>query len=230
MSTENQQRLIIFLIGIATITAGVFTWRVGQIASTAAADDRASVSQTISQQEQEIEVSLAFVSDVNTYVRYAADYEEAKALDEVAADLEAQGFPEFGEANRRDADKLRVAASTQAAAAGIFGQQSLYSDLADPVPERRQFDPAVQLERLRAQASTGVTSPGVLDPDAAAGAADDIRNRMREMRWTVFVIILCLVLLTIAEVTKRVSTRIVTGVLGTGLFIWATVLAFGNFW
>ena len=230
MSEDNQKRLIIFLIGIATITAGVFTWRIGQIGSTAAADDRKSVSQTITQQEQAIEVSLGFVSDINTYVQYAADYEEAAALDQNADALRAQGQDAFADAFSSDADKLRIAASATAAAAGIFGAQSLYADLGDPSPERRPFDPAVQLERLRAEAQSGITGAGELDPDKWAAEADSIRTRMREMRWTVFVIILCLVLLTVAEVTKRVRTRVIAGVLGTGLFVWATVLTLGNFW
>ena len=69
--------LVPLLIGVVTVTAGLFTWRAGQLGSSAAFEDRQSVGQTIQQQEQNVEVSLTAVNDAVAYVRYVADYAEA---------------------------------------------------------------------------------------------------------------------------------------------------------
>lgn len=48
MTVENQKRLLALLLGLVTIAARLFSWRAGQIGSTAAFDDRQSIGQTIS--------------------------------------------------------------------------------------------------------------------------------------------------------------------------------------
>lgn len=47
MSTSRIKWLTAFLIGIATVTAAAFSWRAAQIGSTAAFDDRQSISETV---------------------------------------------------------------------------------------------------------------------------------------------------------------------------------------
>ena len=45
---------IAFLIGLATVTAASFTWRAAQIGSTAAYDDRQSISETVRSEQGEV--------------------------------------------------------------------------------------------------------------------------------------------------------------------------------
>jgi hypothetical protein len=47
VSTSRIKWLTAFLIGIATVTAAAFSWRAAQIGSTAAFDDRQSISETV---------------------------------------------------------------------------------------------------------------------------------------------------------------------------------------
>ncbi len=230
MSLLNQQRLIIFVIGAATIAAGVFSWHAGQIGSTAAADDRQSVSQTTRQQEQEIEVSLGLIGDIGAYIDYAADYEEALALDDTGTEVDAQGQPTLAETFSGDATNLRLSASARGAAAGLFGMQSLYRDLDSPSTEPQPFDAEVQMERLRAEVSTGPTAPGALDPDHWADEADSIRSRMKGIRVGVLVIILSLVLLTVAQFTKKFPVRITAGIAGLIIFGAAATFTAVNYW
>ena len=230
MSSLNQQRIIIFLIGAATIAAGVFSWRAGQIGSTAAADDRQSVSQTVREQEQEIEVALGFVNDLTAYITYAATYEEADALDSLSIELAQQDEPVLADSFATDAAVARRSATAKAGAVGVFGLQSLYQDLTNPSTVARDFDSQTQIEQLRAEVSTGPTAPGDLDPDFWAAEADSIRSRMSGIRSGVFVIILSLVILTIAQITSRLGIRVVAGVSGLLLFLTSTYLTATNYW
>ena len=78
---------IAFLIGLATVTAASFTWRAAQIGSTAAYDDRQSISETVRAEQGEVERTIAIAAAAREYVRYRADYGVAAALDRQAARL-----------------------------------------------------------------------------------------------------------------------------------------------
>lgn len=140
MSELNQKRLIILLLGITTITAGVFTWRAGQIASTAAFDDRTAVGQTIDQQEQNVAINLRAIANLKSYVQYVADYAEAAALDDRAAEYSDAGSASLAQAMTDSATSTRAVASERAAAAGVFGRTSIYADVESPQPRPRDFD------------------------------------------------------------------------------------------
>lgn len=231
MSTLNQQRLIIFLIGFATIAAGAFTWRGGQLASSAAFDDRQSVGQTITQQQQRIEVGLSVVNDARAYVAYVADYTEAAALDDQAVEIgESIGSDSVSGSLEEQADSLRSAASAQAAAAGVFGLSSVYADREAPTVDPRAFDFDTQVTQAEVETTTGLTSPGRLDPDYWAQEADELRNRVRGLRVAAFVIIVSVVFFTIAQMTDRLRTRIATGATGSAVFGVTSVLALVTVW
>lgn len=82
---------IAFLIGLATVTAALFTWRAAQIGSTAAYDDRQSISETVRSEQGEVERTIALAAAAREYVRYRADYGVAAALDREAARLAVAG-------------------------------------------------------------------------------------------------------------------------------------------
>jgi hypothetical protein len=67
MTVENQKRLLALLLGLVTIGAGLFSWRAGQLGSTAAFDDRQSIGQTIKQEQQKLEVALIGAVDAVSY-------------------------------------------------------------------------------------------------------------------------------------------------------------------
>lgn len=226
MSVENQKRLLALLLGVTTILAGVFTWRAGQLGSAAAFADRQSVGQTIKQEEQRTEVALAALSAASAYVRYVADYTEAAALDAQAQQLRSEGEAAGAQVSEQEASDLRRQASVHAAAAGVFGAQSIYTDLRQPSTEPRPFDFEQHLADLQAEVSTGITSPGVLDPQRWADEASDLRSRLRGLRLGALVLVMAAVAYTVAQVTSRRATRFVSGALATVVLVVATAVTF----
>jgi len=226
VSVENQKRLLALLLGVTTILAGVFTWRAGQLGSAAAFADRQSVGQTIKQEEQRTEVALAALSAASAYVRYVADYTEAAALDAQAQQLRSEGEAAGAQVSEQEASDLRRQASVHAAAAGVFGAQSIYTDLRQPSTEPRPFDFEQHLADLQAEVSTGITSPGVLDAQRWADEASDLRSRLRGLRLGALVLVMAAVAYTVAQVTSRRATRFVSGALATVVLVVATAVTF----
>lgn len=175
-------------------------------------------------------MALAAIDDALQDVRYQADYVEAAAFDDRAAELEEVGEAELGATSRERASNLRLGATATAAAAGVFGRQSLYEDLRDPTSQARPFDFTEHLVSVRAAELASIDSPGVLDPDTWAEAADATRVRVRGLRWAALVSLIGVVLLTVAETSDRTLTRVATASTGTVVMAVTAVLTFWTVW
>ena len=215
--------LMPLLIGLVTITAGLFTWRAGQLASTSAFEDRQSVGQTITSERQRLGAAVTVVLQAVGYVRYATDYAEAAALDDLAAEAAAQGLDGVSAGLRANAEGRRSTAGQRAADIGVFGEQDLLAqtltDSETPLP----FDPDQRLAELQAEAATGITSPGVLDPQAWADMAEATRARVRALRIATLFLLLSVVAYTVGELSTRRATRL-TG-FGLGSIIYVVTIA-----
>ncbi len=216
------------LIGLVTITAGVFTWRAGQLASTAAFEDRQSVGQTITQQRLAVEARLGAINDAVAYVSYAADYAEAGALDDLAADFAARGATGLASNFTEQANAVRESASRIAAASGVFGRQTLLTQLATAEVEPLPFDIDEQVRVLETELTTSVSSPGVPDPDRWAAQADATREQVRGLRWATLLLLVSVVGLTVAQLTDRLLTRRVGAAFGLGLYVTVVFTTFAT--
>ena len=218
--------LVPLLIGVVTITAGVVTWRAGQLASSAAFEDRQSVGQTIKQQQQFTEAGLSTVNAAVGYVDYVADFAEAAAIDDLAAESEENGNTTVAAELRRDADELRLAATGKARAVGVFGTESVLTQVVTESDQPLPFDIEEELDSRQAAASSGITSPGKLDPDGWADKADDTRTRVRALRLATVLLLFAVVAYTVAEVTRSTGTRRLAFVAGSIIFVVVTTTTF----
>ena len=223
--------LVPLLIGVVTITAGLFSWRAGQLASSAAYEDRQSVGQTIKQEQLNVQAGLQTVNDAVGYVSYRADFAEASALDGVAVELAEQGLLESSEAASAEAADKREAATRRAESVGVFGQQSILNQTIEAPDEPVPFDIDDQLAANKADLSTGITSPGVLNPQDWARMADDTRERVRLLKWDTLLLLLSVLSYTAAELAPNRQVRRAGFVVGSVLYVFVVFSAFtGSFW
>jgi hypothetical protein len=216
---------IAFLIGLATVTAAGFGWRAAQIGSTAAYDDRQSISETIAVEQAAVERAVTVASQAREYVRYRADYAVAAALDREADRLATAGQGRLAAVSRGEAAGLRDGATRRAAAAGVFGRFTIQSDLLKPTAKPRPFDYRARARELAAEEAGTLDSPASLDPGHWARAAEDIRTRVRGLtRWALLVLVAVL-LYTLAEVTTR--RRLGYVLLGCGVAVYLAGLVGG---
>ncbi len=229
MSKETVKRLIALMIGIGTISAGLMTWRAGQIGSTAAYEDRQSIGEQVDQENVRIDVAVEASRQARQYDRYLAEYELAAELDADAEMLGSTGRPEAADAARSEATALRTAATDRAEAAGVFGIAVLEAEPGEVGVEPLPFDLATRIDSLLAEESTGLDSSSDLHPQQWADEADGIRERIRNLTYWVALLLLAVVLLTGAEVTVSRGLRRSGLALGTVLIAvtWVGVLATG---
>ena len=225
MSDSQLRWAIAFLIGLASVTAAGLGWRAAQIGSTAAYDDRQSISETIAVEQARVERAATLTADAREYVRYRSDYAVAAALDREAARLAAHGSSELAAVSRREAGALREGSTRRATEVGVFGRSTIGSDLLEPTRLPRPFDYRARARALQVEASASLDSPGNLDPESWARAATDIRVRVNGLiKWAFFVLIAVL-LYTLAEVSNRRRTTFVFA--GAGLIVYVASVAGG---
>ena len=202
---------ILFMVGVATVTATAFGWRSAQIGSTAAFDDRQSISETVAVEQGAVQRAGAIAAETREYDRYRADYAVAAAFDR--------------RGNTRQGDALRLGATRRAAAAGVFGPSTIGDDLLQPRLVARPFDAGARARGLTAEAATQLDSPAALDPDRWAESATAIRERSRGLtRWGL-VALMAVPLLTIAETSRR--RRSAYGFAAAGVLVYMTGLLGG---
>ncbi|MEZ5382050.1 MAG: hypothetical protein R2754_09690 [Microthrixaceae bacterium] len=223
MSVATLKRLIALLIGLATITAGLFTWRSGQIGSTAAFDDRQAIGEQVDVETARVDIAVEASRQARQYDRYLAEYAVAAELEAEAEQLRAQGDAASAMSAEERATARRSAATVRATDAGIFGVDDLTPD-ADEVPTTPQdFDLQTRIDELTVAEATELGSSGDLDPQRWADESDDIRRRIRNITYWVGLLLLAVVLLTAAEVTVSPRMRLAGLGLGTSFVAVAWV-------
>ena len=194
-----RQWVVAFLIGLATVFAAAYGWRAAAIGSTAAFDDRQSISETIKLEQQRIDVGLAVANDTRGYTRYLSSYAVAAELDNQAGGLAGEGDGAAASKARRDARLLRRSATERAADSGVFGRFTIANDLARPSSTPRPYSLKGQLEARTAEEKTGIDSPGQLNPGVWAEQADGIRDRINGLAVWALIMLVSVLLFTIAE-------------------------------
>jgi len=217
---------IAFLIGLATVTAAGYGWRAAQIGSTAAFDDRQSISETIAVEQARVERAVTLADQAREYVRYRADYVTAAALDRAADRLAASGAEREAAVSRAEARQLRLGATRRAAEAGVFGRATIGADQLTPTATPRLFDYRARGRALEIEASASIDSPANLDPDRWATEAVAIRDRVSGLTRWAFLMLAAVLLYTVAEVatTRR---RVTYALAGVGLATYAIGLVGG---
>jgi hypothetical protein len=200
-------------------------WRAAQIGSTAAYDDRQSISETVSVEQGAVARAVAVAADAREYVRYRADYAVAAALDHEAERLAAGGAARLAAVSRAEAAAFRLGATRRAAEAGVFGRFTIGSDVLQPTSTPRPFDYRARARALAAEESTALDSPAKLDPGRWAQAANDIRVRVRDLTHWAFLMLIAVLLYTAAEVSRR--RWLGYALIACGLAVYLTGLVVG---
>ena len=193
---------MVLLIGLATVLAAVFGWRAAAIGSTAAFDDRQSISETIKVEQEQIGIGIAVAGDAREYNRYLGDYAVAAELDNQAAALAAAGNGTIAAGNRREAEDLRRTATRRAADAGVFGPFSIQDDLRAPAATPRPFDIDERATAREAALVSSFDSPGTLDPDGWAASSEAIRDRMVGLAGWSLVLLTAVLFFTVGQVNS----------------------------
>jgi hypothetical protein len=199
LDLSAQQWVVAFLIGLATVFAAAYGWRAAAIGSTAAFDDRQSISETIKSEQQRMDIGIAVSNDTRGYTRYLINYAAAAELDNQADGLEKAGQDAKAADARQEAQLLRRASTVRAADAGVFGRSTIEDDLNRPSATPRAYDFDDQVRARTAEEQTGIDSPGKLNPNYWAQEAEGIRDRIKGLAAWALIMLMAVLLFTVAE-------------------------------
>ncbi len=179
------------------------------------------MGQTITQQKQVTEAGLGTASQASAWVTYSASMAQATATSDLASEASAQGRDDVAAELLKQSQNVADAANELAVAQGVFGQQELLDEQLNPDedPLSEGFSIDQRFETLKTDAATGVTSPGVLDPDAWAKKADTTRSQVRMLRHATVFMLLAAAAYTVAELARARSTRMAGFVVGGAVYL-----------
>jgi hypothetical protein len=218
-ATWDVKLIIPVLIGLVSVTSAVAAWRASQLGEYATDKDRQAIAETVRVQQDAAGDELT-LQDARTRVAdHAAALAAATVLDQQADRLGGDA----GQAAAEEAQDQRIIA----ARALQGGPTSLALDdyvSVDPDTGAATFDAGRMEDDLRALSA----ARSQVNPSQTVREGNRLRSEsQRYDGWTV-PLIAAVVVLTLAQIARRVPIRIVLACLGSLIWIVATIGAFGN--
>ena len=212
--------LIAVLIGLVSVTGAVVTWRSAQLGEFATDFDRQAVAETVRQQQDAANDEIA-VQDARTrVVAHAAALATAEVLEQQVDRFVAAGNDEAARDAEEEAQEQRAIAVSYLAG----GTTNL--DLNDYVvvgaDGRRTLDERLLRTDLQAvsEAQTRV------DPVQTVREANRLRSESQYLDGWIIPLVSAVVLLTIAQISRRRPLRLALTGLASIVWIGSAVLAF----
>ena len=210
----TSRTVVAILIGVVSVSGAVLTWRASNLGESATDHDRQSILETVQQQQAKSAVEDGLRSEQVAFARYKVLLDQAFRLDSVP------GAP--------DADKVRAAAlrdeSTTLAALELEGAVFVKFDPATGVPATYDVE-GRRADLLRTGDNERASR---LDPDRTARRGDTLRRRSQRLVGWLVAFVGCVVLLTVAQVSRRESLRQLLAGLAAAAWIFALIVALGG--
>lgn len=186
------------LIGLVSVTGAVITWRASQLGEKAVDRDRQAIAETVLQEQNNANVETQLRDEQQAFQQYKEDLTNAKLLEDEASRLNAAGLAVDAARAADEASVLREVANSLASL--TFSTSYVAFDDASGLPdkfllEQRQAD--LRRENVQAQ----------VNPAQTIAQAVDFRRRSQRLEGWTIPLVVSVVLLTFATITRRVEAR-----------------------
>ena len=210
--------VIAVLIGLVSVTGAVLTWRSALLGSAATDSDRQAIVETVAQQQNQAAAETTLRSEQEAFASYRANLDAAAKLRAEARELRDQDLEAEAEAALAEARALRAEADELVAL--IVPLQYVTTDDEGVL----QFDEALRRDDLRRQdvAATNV------DPLRTAANGDALRYRSQRLVGFIVILAAAVVVLTLAELTRRYKLRFTLAGVAMAVYVVATIVAFAG--
>jgi hypothetical protein len=186
------------LIGLVSVTGAVMTWRSSQLGEKAVDRDRQAIAETVLQEQNNANVETQLRDEQQAFQQYKEDLTNAKLLEDEAGRLSAAGLTVDAARASDEASVLREVANSLASL--TFSTSYVEFDETTGLPstfliDQRQAD--LRSENVQAQ----------VNPDQTIAQAVDFRRRSQRLEGWTIPLVVAVVLLTFATITRRVELR-----------------------
>ena len=206
------------LIGLVSLVIAVLTWRAAQLDENATDNDRESISETVLVAQDRASTETQLRDDQQAFVQYKISVEDAALLTDEATQLRAAGLTAQAQVLEDEANAQRETAENLASRTFDvrFVSTAAGGALTFDVDGRRQ-----ELQALNRDSQK-------LNPDLAAAKAVELRRSSQwKVAWVVGLVGVILVL-TLAQISRRNSLRYALASLSVVLFVGFAVAGFAR--
>jgi hypothetical protein len=212
--------VIAILIGLVSVTGAVMTWQSAQLGEFATDKDRQAVAETVIQQQDAANDEIALQDARTRVAAHTAALVTADVLDQ-----QSQRFADAGDAET-SRDLADEAEDQRAAAASyLAGTSNLdlteYVVVDEATGERTFNERAMRLD-LRAQSQ----AQSQVDPTQTVREANRLRDESQRLDGWLVPLILAVVILTLAQISRRLPIRIALTCLAAFVWIGSAAIAF----
>ena len=195
----DQKLVIAVLIGLVSVTGAVMTWRSSQLGEKAVDRDRQAIAETVLQEQSNANVETQLRDEQQAFAQYKEQLTNAKLLETEAEQLDRAGATVDAARARDQAGEQREVANNLASL--TFSTAYVVFDNTSGLPKDFLID------QRRSDLRQNDSQAAKVNPDQTVAQAVDFRQRSQRLEGWTIPLVLAVVLLTIATITKRSQWR-----------------------
>jgi hypothetical protein len=193
-------RLVIaVLIGLVSVTGAVITWKSSQLGEKAVDRDRQAIAETVLQEQSNANVETRVRDEEQAFAQYKEDLTNAQLLDSQADQLAAMGLTPESVQARDEAGVQREVANDLA----TLTFNVSYVKLDDKTGLPSEF----LIDKRRSDLRPNDGQAAKVNPDQTVTQAIDFRRRSQRLEGWTIPLVLAVVLLTLATITRNAKAR-----------------------
>ena len=187
------------LIGLVSVTGAVITWRSSQLGEKAVDRDRQAIAETVLQEQSNANVETQLRDEAQAFTQYKEQLTNAQLLETEASQLEAAGATADAARARDEAGVDREVANNLASL--TFSTAYVVFDDTTKLPKDFLID------QRRSDLRQNDTQAAKVNPDQTVAQAIDFRRRSQRLEGWTIPLVVAVVLLTFATITRRLQLR-----------------------
>lgn len=191
--------VIAVLIGLVSVTGAFMTWKSSQLGEEATDRDRQAIAETVLQEQSRANIETRLKDEQEAFAQYKEQLTNAQLLETEADRLSAAGLVNEVVQLRDQAGELREIANNLASL--TFSTDYVVFDDTSGLPvEFRIADRRADLQRSDRETAK-------LNPDRTVERAVELRRRSQRLEGWTIALVLAVVLLTVATITRNARAR-----------------------
>jgi protein-S-isoprenylcysteine O-methyltransferase Ste14 len=217
----DQKLVIAVLIGLVSVTGAVMTWQSSQLGENAVDRDRQAIAETVLQEQSNANVETQLRDEQQAFAQYKQQFANAALLETEADQLESAGATVDAARARDQAGEQREVANNLASL--TFSTAYVVFD------DRTGLPKDFLIDQRRSDLRQNDSQAAKVNPDQTVEQAVDFRRRSQRLEGWTIPLVLAVLLLTIATITKRSQWRPWLGGAAVLIFVVSASIGFlGN--
>src|SRR4051812_5633336 len=209
--------VIAVLIGLVSVTGAVITWKSSQLGEKAVDKDRQAIAETVLVEQSNARIEVQIRDEHEAFVQYKERVKNAALLDTEADTLDGAGLSAEANQSRDEANVLREEANNLTGLSSLDLSYVTFGD--DGVPTELNVD------QLRSDLRAGDDKTSKLNPDRTVEQAIDYRQRSQRLEGWTIPLVLAVVMLTFATITRNLRARPWVASAAVVIFVLAASIA-----